>query len=130
MNSSCLSRLNRFYVAKVFVATTVYLFSFLGSNDIVSQLESNLYEEFVSKMYHLRSPQGAKQGACAQGSVKISKYYESPTIEELFGSIRGKVKYSEDLTTPTTEEWGEVLTQTAIITSDRQIKSFYSKVIW
>ena len=35
--------------------------------------------------------------------VKIFRYYESPTTEESFGSIRGKVVYSEDLTTPTTE---------------------------
>ena len=40
--------------------------------------------------------------------VKISRYYESPTTEELFGQMRGKVKYLEDLTTPTTEEWGEL----------------------
>jgi len=39
--------------------------------------------------------------------VKISKYGDSPSTEELFGQMRGKVKYFEDLTTPTTEEWGE-----------------------
>ena len=40
--------------------------------------------------------------------VKISKYGNSPSTEQLFGKMRGKVKYFEDLTTPTTEEWGEV----------------------
>lgn len=40
--------------------------------------------------------------------VKISRYYNAPTTEELFGQMRGKVKYFEDLTTPTIEEWGEV----------------------
>lgn len=40
--------------------------------------------------------------------IKISRYYDAPTTEELFGQMRGKVKYAEDLTTPTTEEWGEV----------------------
>ncbi len=40
--------------------------------------------------------------------VKISKYGDSPSTEQLFGQMRGKVKYFEDLTTPTTEEWGEV----------------------
>ena len=40
--------------------------------------------------------------------IKISRYYDAPTTEELFRQMRGRVKYSEDLTTPTTEEWGEV----------------------
>jgi prevent-host-death family protein len=40
--------------------------------------------------------------------VKISKYASSLSTEELFGKMRGKVKYFEDLTTPTTEEWGEL----------------------
>lgn len=38
--------------------------------------------------------------------AKISKYYQAPTTEELFGDLRGRVKYFEDLTTPTVEEWG------------------------
>ncbi|MGL5793255.1 MAG: type II toxin-antitoxin system Phd/YefM family antitoxin [Waterburya sp.] len=41
--------------------------------------------------------------------VKISRYgNNSLSTEELFGQMRGKVKYFEDLTTPTTEEWGEL----------------------
>ncbi|RUR75780.1 antitoxin [Chlorogloeopsis fritschii PCC 6912] len=40
--------------------------------------------------------------------VKITKYGNSPSTEQLFGQMRGKVKYFEDLTTPTTEEWTEV----------------------
>jgi prevent-host-death family protein len=40
--------------------------------------------------------------------VKISKYDDSPSTEQLFGQMRGKVKYFEDLTNPTTEEWEEV----------------------
>ncbi len=41
--------------------------------------------------------------------VKISRYdNNSPSTEELFGKMRGKVKYFEDLTTPTIEEWGEL----------------------
>ena len=39
--------------------------------------------------------------------VKISQYISSPSTEELFGKIRGKVQYFEDLTTSTTEEWSE-----------------------
>jgi len=44
---------------------------------------------------------------------KAAQYYKdesssnSPSTEELFGQMRGKVKYFEDLVTPTTEEWGE-----------------------
>ena len=40
--------------------------------------------------------------------VKISKYGNSPSTEQLFGQMRGKVKYFEDLITPTTEEWREL----------------------
>ncbi|MBH8553047.1 prevent-host-death protein [Nostocaceae cyanobacterium CENA357] len=40
--------------------------------------------------------------------VKISQYESSPSTPELFKNMRGKVKYFEDLTTPTTEEWQEV----------------------
>ncbi|OUL28726.1 prevent-host-death protein [Nostoc sp. T09] len=40
--------------------------------------------------------------------VKISKYAQTLSTEELFGEMRGKVKYFEDLTTPTTEEWAEL----------------------
>ena len=40
--------------------------------------------------------------------IKISKYDNTPPTEELFGQMRGKVSYFEDLTVPTTEEWGEV----------------------
>ena len=38
--------------------------------------------------------------------AKISKYYQAPITEELFGDLRGRVKYFEDPTTPTIEEWG------------------------
>lgn len=40
--------------------------------------------------------------------VKISKYAQTPSTEELFGEMRGKVKYFEDLTTPTIEEWAQL----------------------
>ena len=40
--------------------------------------------------------------------VKISKYTDSPSTQELFASMRGKVSYFEDLTTPTVQEWDEV----------------------
>ena len=40
--------------------------------------------------------------------VKISRYGDSLSTEQLFGQMRGKVKYFEDLTTPTTEEWRKV----------------------
>lgn len=40
--------------------------------------------------------------------VKISKYAQAPSTDELFGEMRGKIKYFEDLTTPTTEEWAQL----------------------
>lgn len=40
--------------------------------------------------------------------VRISPYKQTPTTEELFKNMRGKIKYFEDITTPTTEEWQEV----------------------
>ncbi len=40
--------------------------------------------------------------------AKISKFSEVPPTEELFKDMRGRVKYFEDLTTTTTEEWGEI----------------------
>jgi prevent-host-death family protein len=40
--------------------------------------------------------------------VKISRYGNSLSTEELFGKMRGQVKYFEDLTTPTIDEWGEL----------------------
>ena len=39
--------------------------------------------------------------------VKISKYHQAPTTEELFQDIRGNIKYFEDPTASTIEEWGE-----------------------
>jgi antitoxin (DNA-binding transcriptional repressor) of toxin-antitoxin stability system len=40
--------------------------------------------------------------------VRISQYEKTLSTEELFKDLRGKVKYFEDLTTPTTEEWQEL----------------------
>ncbi len=39
---------------------------------------------------------------------KVSKYQKSLSTVELFAPLRGKVKYYEDLTTPTINEWSEV----------------------
>ena len=39
--------------------------------------------------------------------AKISKYQASPTTEELFGDLRGQVRYFEDPTASTIEEWGD-----------------------
>ncbi len=41
-------------------------------------------------------------------TFKLSKYKPSFSTEELFAPLRGKVKYYEDLTTPTTDEWGDL----------------------
>ncbi|NJL10184.1 MAG: prevent-host-death protein [Calothrix sp. SM1_7_51] len=40
--------------------------------------------------------------------VRISQYEKATTTDELFKDMRGKVKYFEDLTSPTTEEWQEI----------------------
>lgn len=40
--------------------------------------------------------------------LKISKYFTSPTTDELFSSMRGKVQYFEDLTAPTTDEFSVI----------------------
>ncbi len=40
--------------------------------------------------------------------IKICKYQSSLSTEELFSPLRGKVKYYEDLTSPTTQEWNEL----------------------
>jgi len=40
--------------------------------------------------------------------VRISQYEKTVSTEELFKDMRGKIKYFEHLTTPTTEEWQEV----------------------
>ena len=38
----------------------------------------------------------------------ISKYRESLPTEELFADLRGGLKYTEDLTAPTTDEWDDI----------------------
>ena len=40
--------------------------------------------------------------------AKISKFSEVPSTEEIFKDLRGRVKYLEELTATTTEEWGEI----------------------
>lgn len=39
--------------------------------------------------------------------AKISKFQNVPTTEKLFQDLRGQVKYFEDPTTSTREEWGD-----------------------
>ncbi len=39
---------------------------------------------------------------------KITKYQTPISTEELFAPLRGKIKYYEDLTSPTTDEWSEL----------------------
>ncbi|MEM6612186.1 MAG: type II toxin-antitoxin system prevent-host-death family antitoxin [Cyanobacteria bacterium P01_C01_bin.72] len=39
--------------------------------------------------------------------AKISKFQNVPTTEELFQDLRGQVKYFEEPTAPTIEEWGD-----------------------
>ncbi|MDJ1171129.1 MULTISPECIES: hypothetical protein [Roseofilum] len=43
-----------------------------------------------------------------QPIITISPYKKSIPTSELFKNMRGKVKYFEDLTNSTTEEWQEI----------------------
>ena len=38
--------------------------------------------------------------------LRIQPIAQKKTVEEVFGSIQGKVIYREDVNTPTTDEWG------------------------
>lgn len=40
--------------------------------------------------------------------LKIVPYRVKRTAREVFGAFRGGVRYEEDLTTPTTDEWPDV----------------------
>lgn len=50
----------------------------------------------------------SKSNFQAKPRAKISKYREVPSTKELFQDLRGRVKYIENITTPTTEEWKEI----------------------
>jgi antitoxin (DNA-binding transcriptional repressor) of toxin-antitoxin stability system len=39
--------------------------------------------------------------------AKISKFQNAPTTKELFEDLRGRIKYFEESTASTIEEWGE-----------------------
>ena len=41
-------------------------------------------------------------------TIKPENIAVKSSTTELFITLRGKVKYFEDITTPTTEEWGEI----------------------
>ena len=41
-------------------------------------------------------------------TIKPENIAVKSSTTELFSTLRGKVKYFEDITTPTTEEWGEI----------------------
>ena len=43
-----------------------------------------------------------------QPVLKISPIKSGMTVEEAFGAYQGKVKYHEDINTPTEDEWSEV----------------------
>ncbi len=40
--------------------------------------------------------------------IRLLKNKPKLTTQELFADLRGNVTYLEDLTTPTTDEWGEL----------------------
>jgi hypothetical protein len=41
-------------------------------------------------------------------TLNTEKISVQSSTAELFYPLRGKIKYFEDITTPTTEEWGEI----------------------
>ena len=43
------------------------------------------------------------------GEPLLKDILSASTTEDLFGSLRGKMTYSEDLTTSTTEEWKSII---------------------
>ncbi|MEA5580483.1 prevent-host-death protein [Nodularia harveyana UHCC-0300] len=70
-----------------------------------SQLKANLLE--FLQLVELEGEEILVTDGC-NPVVRISQYEKPPTTAEIFKNMRGKVKYFEDLTTPTTEEWQEV----------------------
>lgn len=40
--------------------------------------------------------------------LRIQPIAQKKTVEEVFGTLQGKVIYHEDINTPTTDEWGEL----------------------
>lgn len=40
--------------------------------------------------------------------LRIQPIAQNKTVEEVFGTIQGKVIYREDINTPTTDEWKDL----------------------
>ncbi len=77
------------------------------------QLQENLLEylqiaETNGEEIIITDSDRAGGGKADRPILKISPYTISPTTEELFGKMRGKVRYFEDLNVPTIDEWQEV----------------------
>jgi prevent-host-death family protein len=77
---------------------------------IMKTISKSKLKNKLLKFLRLVEPEGEEILVSDRGKpvVKITKYGNSPSTEQLVGQMRGKVKYFEDLTTPTTEEWTEV----------------------
>ena len=41
--------------------------------------------------------------------LRIQPIAEKKTVEEVFGTVQGEVIYREDINTPTTDEWKDLL---------------------
>ena len=80
------------------------------TRDIMKTISKSKLKSKLLELLRLVESEGEEIIVTDRGRavVKISPYSNSPSTEELFGKMRGKVKYFEDLTTPTTEEWSEL----------------------
>lgn len=80
------------------------------TRDMMKTISKSKFKSKLLEFLRLVESEGEEIIVTDRGKpvVRISKYGDSPTTEELFGHMRGKIKYFEDLTAPTTEEWGEL----------------------
>ena len=80
------------------------------TRDIVQNISKSKLKSKLLELLRYVESEGEELIVTDRGKpvIKISRYSNAPPTKELFGQMRGKVKYSEDLTTPTTEEWEEI----------------------
>ena len=72
------------------------------------QTVKGVYQNGTIKLTEI--PKNIKQSQVLVTFIEdeISDIVDNNSTEKLFSSLRGKVQYFEDLTTPTTKEWGEI----------------------
>lgn len=76
---------------------------------IMLQTVKGIYKN--SKVELAEIPKNILESQVLITSIEITKPENigvKSSTAELFSSLRGKIQYFEDITTPTTEEWGEI----------------------